>query len=92
MAEDEAWREFVGQVVVVDTDSHFVHIGTLREVRDHFLVLAEVDAHDTRQSTSTKEQYIMDTKRFGVKANRRETAVRKSMIVSVSKLDDVVLY
>lgn len=92
MTDSEAWREFVGQLVVVDTDSHFVYIGTLKEVRDHFVVLSEVDVHDTRQSTSTKEQYVMDTKRFGVKTNRREVSVRKSLVVSLSRLDDVVLY
>jgi hypothetical protein len=34
----------------------------------------------------------METKRFGVKTNRREASVRKTLVVSVSKLDDVVLY
>ena len=87
-----AWQPFVGKIVVVDTDSMYVYLGTLDRVEDHFLVLKEVDAHDRRESPSTKEQYIIDTKKFGVKPNRREVNVRKEMIVSISKLDDVVGY
>ena len=90
--DNEDWKPFVGQVVVVDTDSMFVYLGTLDRVEDHFLVLKDVDAHDRRESPSTKEQYIMDTKKFGVKANRKEVSVRKSLVISVSKLDDVVGY
>lgn len=89
---NEGWAEFVGQIVVVDTDSSFVYLGTLKEVKEHFVVLADVDVHDTRETTSTKEQYVMDTKRFGVKPSRKEVSVRTSQVVSLSKLDDVMLY
>jgi hypothetical protein len=34
----------------------------------------------------------MDAKRFGVRANRKQVSVRKSMVVSLSRLDDVLLY
>jgi len=34
----------------------------------------------------------MDTKKYGVKPNRREVNVRKQLIVSISKLDDVLGY
>ena len=88
--DNESWKPLIGKVVVVDTDSMFVYLGTLDRVEDHFVVLKDVDAHDRRESPSTKEQYIMDTKKFGVKPNRREVNVRKHLIVSVSKLDDVL--
>ena len=90
--DSEAWKPLVGHVVVVDTDSPFVYIGTLLRVEDHFVVLEKVDAHDRNESTSTKEQYIMEAKRFGVNANRKEVSVRKDKVVSVSKLDDVITY
>ena len=89
---DKDWANFVGQLVVVDTDSMFVYLGTLDRVEDHFVVLKDVDAHDRRESPSTKEQYIMDTKKFGVKPNRREVSIRKQMVVSISKLDDILGY
>lgn len=90
--DKEGWAPLVGQVVVVDTDSSFVYLGTLAHVDDHFLVMKDVDAHDRKEGPSTKEQYVMDTKRFGVKANRKEVSVRKAVVVSVSRLDDVVTY
>lgn len=89
---DEGWGPLVGQVVVVDTSSPFVYLGTLAKVDEHFLVMKDVDAHDRSEGPSTKEQYVMDTKRFGVKANRKEVSVRKAAVVSVSRLDDVITF
>ncbi len=89
---EESWRDYIGQDVVVDTDSLFVYLGTLARVDDQFIVLSDADVHDRRESPSTKEQYIMDAKRFGIKPNRREVSIRKALVVSVSRLDDVILY
>lgn len=92
MGDSAGWESMIGKIVVVDTDSRFVYLGTLDRVDVEFLVMKEVDAHDRRESPSTKEQYIMDTKKFGVKANRKEVSVRKALVISISKLDDVVGY
>ncbi len=89
---DGAWRKFVGKVVVVDTNSSYVYLGTLTKVTDHFVLLAEVDAHDRHETPSTKERYILDSKRHGVRANRKEVSIRKEMVISLSLLDDVVDY
>ena len=88
--DSASWQPLIGTVVVVDTDSSFVYLGTLARVEATFVVLKDVDAHDRRESPSTKEQYIIDTKKFGVKPNRKEVNVRKELIVSISKLDDVL--
>ena len=88
MASD--WEALVGKVVVVDTDSRFVYLGTLDRVEEHFLVLKDVDAHERGESPSTKEQYIMDAKKFGVTPNRKEVSIRKALVVSVSRLDDIL--
>jgi hypothetical protein len=90
--DNEAWKPLVGRVLVVDTNSSYLYLGTLDRVEDHFVVLREADAHDKNESPSTKEQYIMDAKRFGVRPNRREVSIRKSLVVSVSKLEDVIAY
>ena len=89
MDNNEDWKPFLGQVVVVDTDSMFVYLGTLDRVEDQFLVLTNVDAHDRRESPSTKDQYILETKKFGINPNRKEVKVRKQVVVSISKLSDV---
>jgi len=90
--DNDAWNGWLGQVVVVDTNSNFVYIGTLARVIEHFVELKDADAHDRGEGLSTKEQYVMEAKRFGVKPNRKEVSVRKTAIVSLSKLDDVLLY
>jgi hypothetical protein len=90
--DTDAWSGWIGQVVVVDTSSNFVYIGTLARVLEHFVELKDADAHDRGEGLSTKEQYVMESKRFGVKPNRKEVSIRKTSIVSVSRLDDVLLY
>lgn len=92
MSDNEGWTPWVGQVVVVDTSSSYVYLGTLAEVKDHFVVLKDVDAHDRTEGLATKERYVMEAKRFGVKANRKEVSIRKAQIVSLSRLEDVILY
>jgi len=88
--DSAGWETLLGKVVVVDTDSRFVYLGLLDRVEIEFLVMKDVDVHDRRESPSTKEQYVMDSKKFGVKPNRKEVNVRKTQVVSVSKLDDIV--
>jgi len=90
--DNDSWTKWIGQIVVVDTTSTYVYLGTLTEVHDHFVTMKEVDAHDRSEGSSTKEKYIMEAKRFGVKANRKEVSVRKNVIVSLSRLDDVITY
>ncbi|MBI4565026.1 MAG: hypothetical protein HY716_10080 [Planctomycetes bacterium] len=87
-----AWGEWIEQEVVVDTDSAYVYLGTLAEVKDHFVRLTNVDVHDRGEGASTKEKYIMDAKRFGIKPNRKEVSIRKSTIVSLSRLEDILVY
>ena len=92
MGENEAWMELEGKQVIIDTDSQFIYIGILDKVEDHFISLRDVDVHDRSEGSGTKEQYVMDAKRHGINANRRNARVRKSLVVGVSLLDDVILY
>jgi hypothetical protein len=83
---------FVGQKVVLDTDSSFVYLGTLKAVYDDFFLLENVDVHDKRESAVTKEVYIMDAKKYGIRPNRKSVWVRRDAVLSVSHLDDVIEY
>jgi small nuclear ribonucleoprotein (snRNP)-like protein len=85
-------RRFLGKAVILDTNTNFLYLGTLREVDDHFVVLETADVHDRVEGHSTNEKYAMETLRSGVRANRRSVTVRKAMVVSVSRLDDVIPY
>lgn len=86
------WAQYEGQVVVVDTDSHLLHIGTFVEATEEFIVIRDADVHDTRETTTSKEKYAMQAKRIGVRPNRKEARIRHALVVSVSLLADVVEY
>ena len=83
---------FVGEDVVLDTRGELLYIGRLKEVLSHFLVLADADVHDMVESRSSKELYVMDAAKHGVKRNRASVHVRKSQVISLSLLADVIQY
>jgi ferredoxin-fold anticodon binding domain-containing protein len=86
------WEEFVGKKVIVDTDSNFVYVGTLKEITVDFVILEEADVHDRREGPSTKEQYLISLKKYGITPSRKRVSVRKQLVVSLSLLEDVLEY
>ena len=85
-------KPYHGQYVVVDTASHFIFIGKLKEISDHFISLEDTDAHDGRESPSINEKYILDSKKYGVRCNRRRIHIRLEEVISISLLEDVIDY
>jgi hypothetical protein len=81
-----------GQVVVVDTDTDYLYIGKLLGVSGSFITLEEADVHDRRESSSMNEKYVLESKKYGVRSNRREVHIRFQRIVSYSLLEDVIDY
>lgn len=92
--DDEAVEilRYRGQTVVVDTDSHYLYIGKLLGVSGPFITLGEADVHDRRESSSMNEKYVLESKKYGVRSNRREVHIRFQRMVSYSLLDDVIDY
>lgn len=91
-SEPDAMGRLVGSVVVLDTSTPYVYLGTLKEWQEHYLVLTDADVHDTSEGHSGKELYVLEARRNGVQKNRNEVTVRRSLVVSVSRLDDVALF
>ena len=87
----ERLEQLRGKQVVLDISSPFVILGTVTESDDVFLALEEADVHDLRDTTTTRENYVVDSKRFGIRVNRRHVWVRVAEIVSLSVLDDVMI-
>ncbi len=85
------WSEYVGQFVVLDMCSPYVILGLLQEARADWLVMGDVDVHDLRDTTTTREKYILDSRMHGIRSNRRRATVRLSDVVSISKLEDVLV-
>ncbi len=86
------WSEMIGAEVVIDTATRFVYIGTLVERSGGSLVLEEADVHDSRESKSTKEVYIMESAKHGVRVNRSKVIVPERRVMSISRLEDAVIY
>jgi hypothetical protein len=83
-------QPLIGQIVVLDVEAPFVYLGTLQSANDAFLVLADADVHDLRDSDSTRELYVLNSVRDGVRRNRKEVQVRWAMVLSISRLADVM--
>ena len=88
----ETLLNLVKQQVVVDTRSPWVYIGMLAEVRPDCLLLTNVDVHDSGETATPKERYVLDSTTSGVKANRRSVYVNLEYVVSVSLLADVIKF
>jgi small nuclear ribonucleoprotein (snRNP)-like protein len=90
--ERKGWDRFLGRLVVIDTSTSLIYLGTLREADDHFLVLETADVHDRGEGHSTNERYALESRMAGIRANRRSVTVRKAVVLSVSLLEDVIPY
>jgi len=84
--------EFRDQEVVLDTDSSLIYIGRLVDATRHFVVLADADVHDRKESSTGSEQYLLQCKRFGVRSNRKTVHIRLDRVVSFSALEQVIDY
>ncbi len=80
---------FYGRVVVLDLESRYVCVGTLAGEDHRYLILKQADLHDLRDTTTTRELYVLDCKRHGVNWNRRQVLIRRDEVVGLSLLDDV---
>ena len=93
MANDvDPWATYIEKSVVLDTTSAYIYIGKLVRADERWLELVDVDVHDSSEGHSTKEKYVMEARKFGVKSNRKRVSVRREFIVSLSLLEDVVEY
>ena len=89
-ADKEGLQFLIGQQVVVDVAAQFVYLGTLKSADAGFLVLADADVHDLRDSDTTRELYVLSSARDGVRRNRKQVSLRWEAVLSISKIEDVV--
>ncbi len=78
---------YVGKLVVADLDEFFLVIGTLVEIGTDHLTFTDADLHDHREANSTKEVYIVESLKIGVRANRTRVAVPRHRLVAISLLE-----
>ena len=83
-------EEYLGAKVVVDLTSPYVCLGTLARLDEHCLELKNADLHDLRDTDTTRENYVAESKETGIKRNRKRLLLFRRDIVAVSRLDDFV--
>jgi len=82
-------EEFVGEKIVVDCRSEFVCLGTLKSFNGDFLEMRGADLHDLRDTETTREVYVAESQRTGIKRNRKRLILNRAEVVAIAKLDDV---
>lgn len=83
------FQEMVGQVVVVDLKSSYVCIGTLVAYDGQYLDMRDADLHDFRDSAATREVYVYDSVRLGIRRNRARALIRQDDVVAISRFEDI---
>ena len=88
----ETILSYVGKDVVLDTKSPLVFLGRLAAAADDALTLEDADVHDSSQLQKSKEKYILEARKHGIKKNRHRVMVLADEVVSISLLEDVIIY
>jgi hypothetical protein len=83
-------EELIGERVVIDLQSPYVCIGTLLRIDQQFVDLKNADLHDLRDTHTTRELYVEDSRATGIKRNRRRVLVVRNEMVAIARLDDVI--
>jgi small nuclear ribonucleoprotein (snRNP)-like protein len=79
----------LGQTVVVDLKSSYVCLGTLVRSDHAYLELMDADLHDLRDSPATREVYVYDSARLGIRRNRARVLIRQDDIVAITRFADI---
>lgn len=83
-------EDLIGREVVLDTAGPWVYLGVLKALDEHGFWLEGADAHNVQEGHATREQYVVESSRDGIRVNRERIFVMRSAVVSVSALADVV--
>lgn len=82
-------ESMIGQVVVLDLTSRYVCLGTLTQVDLVFYALRDADLHDLRDGQATREIYVHDAARLGIRRNRAFVLIRRDEVVAIARFVDV---
>jgi small nuclear ribonucleoprotein (snRNP)-like protein len=79
----------IGQLVVIDLESTYVCLGTLKSFDEFFLELMDADLHDFRDSTATREIYVHDSVHLGIRRNRTRVLIRMDDVIAIARFADI---
>jgi len=82
--------DLVGCEVVLDTAGPIVYLGKLVSYGQEGFWLEDADMHNANEGHATREHYIVEAARDGIRVNRDRIFVFRHTVISVSALSDVV--
>jgi small nuclear ribonucleoprotein (snRNP)-like protein len=82
-------ESLLGKIVVVDFKSTYVCLGTLVGCDSQFLELRDADLHDFRDSPASREVYVHDSIRLGIRRNRSRVLIRREDVVALTRFDEI---
>lgn len=85
-------EELIGQKIVIDTPHSVQYIGKLIRFNSEYIELHDVDVHDSNHTKNTKEQYLIEAARGIANNNRKSVLVKQSTIISLSRLEDILVF
>lgn len=86
----DALDALIGRNVVLDAGSPYAIVGRLTGRDQRYFILEDADVHDLRDTPTTRERYILDSRLHGIRISRRHVLVRRDEVTSISALDDIV--
>jgi small nuclear ribonucleoprotein (snRNP)-like protein len=87
---NEGLEKLIGKEVVLDTAGPWVYLGVLTSFDEHGFWLERADVHNVQEGHATREQYVAESSRDGIRVNRQRVFVLRGAVVSLSGLADVV--
>lgn len=87
---DAGLATYLNQVVVADLDEMYLVIGTLVAVDEWHLSFVDADLHDHHEANCTKDVYLLETRKLGIRANRRRVDIPRHRLLALGRLEDVL--
>ena len=81
----------LGREVILDTAGPIMYLGRLVAHDEFGFLLADADVHNRDEGHASREQYIVESRREGIRVNRNRVFVLRQTVFSVSALSDVVM-
>lgn len=86
----DALAGLIDQLVVLDTGGTTLYIGRLASHHPEGFWLEGADVHHVDEGHASREQYVAEAARDGVRINRQRVFVLRSTVISISALSDVI--
>jgi hypothetical protein len=88
-APSELLAGLIGEVVILDLSSTYVCLGVLAGLDLDYLDLRDADLHDFRDGSATREVYLYDSARFGIRRNRTRVLIRRDEVVAITRFAEI---